>query len=139
MRLYRRVCSENGKAKVRVLLDTHALIWALEDNTRLSTSARTILEDLSNEIWVSVASAIEISIKRALGKLDAPADLISAIDEAGFVGRDLTFEVAERMQQLPPHHRDPFDRLLVAHALHENVPILSCDELLGRYPVAVLW
>lgn len=83
--------------------------------------------------------AIEIAIKKGLGKLKAPSDLATAVDEAGFVGTVLTFGIASRLETLPPHHRDPFDRLLIAHALQEGVPIITCDEKMHGYNVQIIW
>src|SRR2546423_1738214 len=103
--------------RVIVLLDTHALIWALENNPRLSATARAIIVDPDNTVLASVASAWEIAIKKALGKLSAPDDVEGAIDSAGFTARVITFADANRIGTLPPHHRDPFDRMLVAQAL----------------------
>jgi len=120
-------------------LDTHALLWALEDNPKLSSIARGVIVDLDNEILVSVTSAIEIAIKKGLGKLKAPSDLAAAVDQAGFVGCPLTFDIAHQLETLPPYHRDPFDRLLIAHALQEGVPIVTCDEQMHDYNVQVIW
>ena len=124
---------------MRALLDTHALIWALEDSPKLSDIARDVIEDSRNAILVSTASAIEIAIKKALGKLTAPDDLTGVIEQVGFTGCPLSFDVAEQLARLPSHHRDPFDRLLIAHALREGVPIISCDEQMHRYTIQVIW
>lgn len=124
---------------VIVLLDTHALIWALEDSPRLSATARSVLEDAGNGVLASAASAWEISIKRALGRLDAPDDLEQAIEAAGFTKRAITFSDARRLGALADHHRDPFDRMLVSQALEDGVPIVSCDPLIARYQVQVVW
>ncbi|MEJ7730411.1 MAG: type II toxin-antitoxin system VapC family toxin [Polyangiaceae bacterium] len=122
-----------------VLLDTHALLWALGDSERLSPPAREIIEDAGNVVLTSAASAWEIAIKRALGRLSVPDDLEAVVDAAGFTRRTITFADAQRAGQLPPHHRDPFDRMLVAQALVDGVPVVSCDPLIARYPVQVLW
>lgn len=122
-----------------VLLDTHALIWSLEDSPRLSAAARTIIEDSANVILVSAASAWEITIKRTLGRLAAPEDLQEAIEAAGFTQRSITFADAGRIGTLPEHHRDPFDRMLVAQALVDGVPIISCDPLVAQYPIQIIW
>lgn len=124
---------------MKVLLDTHALLWALSDDDRLSAGAREITEDLQHEILVSTVSGWEIAIKRALGKLEAPLELGKAVEEAGFIPRPPTFVDCERLSQLPLHHRDAFDRMLVAQALVDGIPIISRDATIGRYGVQILW
>jgi PIN domain nuclease of toxin-antitoxin system len=121
------------------MLDTHALVWALQASPRLSKAARRIVEDGANEVLVSAASAIEIAIKTALGRLRAPDDLVEACDEAGFVRRPIGFAEAKRLASLPRLHRDPFDRLLVAHALQEGAVLLTCDSQIAMYPVRTAW
>lgn len=122
-----------------VLLDTHALLWALEDSPRLSPTARAAIVDRGNQVLVSVASGWEISIKRALGRLDTPDDLEAAIDAAGFTKRRVTFADTRRVGMLPQHHRDPFDRMLVAQAMEDGVPLVTCDPLMVRYQVQLVW
>lgn len=122
-----------------VLLDTHALIWSLEDSPRLSATARHLIEDPDNLVLASAASGWEIAIKKALGRLEAPDDLEAAIEGAGFIKRAITFADVQRLGSLPAHHKDPFDRMLVAQALVEGVPLVSCDPLIKQYPVQILW
>jgi PIN domain nuclease of toxin-antitoxin system len=124
---------------VIVLLDTHALIWALEGSARLSPAARTLIEDAGNVVLASAASAWEIEVKKALGKLTAPDDLEDAVDAAAFTRRPITFADARRVGTLPLHHRDPFDRMLVAQALEDGVPIVSADPQVARYGLHVIW
>ncbi|HEY8946042.1 MAG TPA: type II toxin-antitoxin system VapC family toxin [Polyangiaceae bacterium] len=124
---------------MRVLLDTHALIWALEDSERLSDRARELIVDLENQILVSATSAIEIAIKRSLQKLEAPYDLLHAIEVAGFIPITVDFATAERLASLPFHHRDPFDRLLIAQALTEGVPIVTRNPAFDAYLVSTIW
>jgi PIN domain nuclease of toxin-antitoxin system len=124
---------------VIVLLDTHALIWSLEDSSKLSPVARSVIEDTANVILASAASAWEIVIKKVLGKLDAPDDLESAIDSAGFTKRSITFVDTDRLRTLPRHHKDPFDRMLIAQALVDGTPIISRDPELARYAVPIIW
>lgn len=124
---------------MKLLLDTHALIWALEDSESLSATARQLIVDLDNQILVSVASAIEIAIKTSLGKLEAPSDLRQAIDSAGFIPVSLDFAAAATLASLPFHHRDPFDRLLIAHALTENATVVTRDPAFAPYPVSTVW
>jgi len=124
---------------MRVLLDTHALLWALDGSENLSELARHTILTLENEVLVSSVSGWEIAIKRALGKLDAPRELAAAIDDAGFVRRLIRFEDCEKLEVLPSHHRDPFDRMLVAQALVDGVPVVTRDPWIARYGVQTIW
>lgn len=122
-----------------LLLDTHALIWALEASPRLSSTARDAIEDTSNTVLASVVSAWEIAIKRALGQLATPDDLEGTLVAAGFSKRLVTFADVRRLETLPAHHRDPFDRMLIAQAIEEGASLVSVDPKVARYPVHVLW
>ena len=128
-----------GRRRVKALLDTHALIWALEGSRKLSGPARRFILSAQNEILVSAASAFEIAIKKSLGRLSTPGDLEGAIDAAGFTRRPLGFVEAHRLELLPKLHSDPFDRMLIAHALEEGAAIISEDEHFARYPLRVIW
>ena len=122
-----------------VLLDTHALIWAIEDNRRLSAAARSIIVDSRNIVLASAISGWEIAMKKAIGRLSAPDDLEEAVEAAGFTKRSITFADARRVGGLPAHHRDPFDRMLVAQALEDAVPIVTRDPAIARYGVQTIW
>ena len=122
-----------------VLLDTHALIWALENNPRLSAVARRAIEDPDNVVMVSVVSAWEMAIKQRLGRLDVPSDLEAAIADLRFTPRLVTFADVQRLGSLPYHHRDPFDRMLVAQALEDGIPIVTTDAQLAAYQIQVVW
>lgn len=124
---------------MKVLLDTHALLWALGDSPQLSPRARQTIEDPANEVLVNATSAIEIAIKRSLGKLRAPPDLLEAATEAGFITTSIGFAEAAALDGLPWHHHDPFDRLLVAHALVTGVPIVTRDPQIALYQVQIVW
>ncbi|MDP9036668.1 MAG: type II toxin-antitoxin system VapC family toxin [Myxococcota bacterium] len=124
---------------MKLLLDTHALIWALEGSRRLSAVARAMLENTDNLVLVSAVSAWEIAIKTALKRLEVPGDLIEAIDDAGFLRRPLGFLEAKRLAALPHHHQDPFDRMLIAHALEEGASLVTHDEQIAKYNVAIVW
>ena len=100
----------------RVLLDTHTLLWWLGDDPRLGPDARTIIADERNDAFVSAVSSWEISIKKSLGKLEAPADLGAIIEDEGFSPLAITLFHGERAGSLAQLHRDPFDRMLVAQA-----------------------
>lgn len=120
-----------------LLLDTHALLWWLAD-IELRSDARQAIADPDNLVVVSAVSVWEISIKRSLGKLDAPHDVVAAIDASGFEPLPVTGAHAERAGSLPQHHRDPFDRMLVAQAQHEGLSIVTRDEAFGDYEVPLL-
>lgn len=128
---------------MRVLLDTHTLLWFLGGDERLSPRAREIIEDGGNEALTSVASLWEIAIKHSLGRLelDRPfTELIPSQLEANAIGV-LAMELRHvaAVATLPFHHRDPFDRLLVAQALVEDLPIIGRDEVFDSYGVKRIW
>lgn len=117
---------------MRVLLDTHLLLWSLASPSRLPSTARQRIQ--SSEVFASAASIWEISIKAALGKLAAdPTEVLAAIEPAGFDQLHVTGAHAARVAQLPLLHKDPFDRLLIAQASMENLTLLTNDGALGRY------
>ena len=118
---------------MRLLLDTHVLLWWLSDDRRLGSQTRTLIRDADNSVYVSAASAWEISIKRALGKLKAPASLDDIVLDEGFEKLDISFLHGERTGALPPLHNDPFDRMLVAQALAEQLTLVSGDKILTGY------
>jgi PIN domain nuclease of toxin-antitoxin system len=124
---------------VNYLLDTHAFLWALAAPGKLGHEARRILENPDTMVFVSAVSAVEIAIKRSLGKLDAPEGLAAEIPARGFQELPLRFAHGEALASLRRHHDDPFDRMLVAQALVERLQILSRDEKLRAYPVRVIW
>jgi len=116
----------------RLLLDTQVVLWALAGHRRLSGEARRLIDE--HETLVSAASIWEIAIKAALGKLDAdPEEVRRALDPSGFGELPVTGEHAANVARLPAHHRDPFDRLLVAQSLVENLVLLTADAQLAPY------
>ena len=123
---------------MRLLLDTNALIWGLRNDPTLNSQAREAMHDPSNEVFVSVASAWEIAIKSSTGKLEAPDNLAEQIEGAGFMQLLATFEHAELAGRLPLHHRDPFDRMLVAQAQVEDLVLVTRDGDIARYEVDVM-
>jgi PIN domain nuclease of toxin-antitoxin system len=123
----------------RLLVDTHALLWWLTDDPGLSDTAREALGDPGNDVLVSTASIWEIAIKRALGKLTAPDDLPTHIEAQGFDWLPVEAQHAWQVRALPPHHRDPFDRLLVAQSIIERTPIVSADPRFAAYGVDTRW
>jgi PIN domain nuclease of toxin-antitoxin system len=123
---------------MRLLLDTHTLLWALGDPDRLHPSTRALLEDSTHEVFVSAASLWEIAIKVGLGKLVVPDDLERALFAVGFQALEIRFPHVRAVRTLPAHHRDPFDRLLVAQALHENLVLVTRDARIPLYGVEVI-
>ena len=127
---------------MKLLLDTHVLVWWLEDPRRLSRRAATILANRNNDILVSAAVGWEIAIKVGAGKMKPRSilqDLDRVLAEEAFSELPITLDAAVRAGLLPLHHRDPFDRLLVAQAQSLNVPILSADGVLDLYDIKRLW
>jgi PIN domain nuclease of toxin-antitoxin system len=120
-----------------LLLDTEVLIWWDANDKRLGRHARASIRD-ADEVYVSAASAWEISIKVALGKLRTGRQPSEAVADADFRMLPVTFEHAEAILELPPHHRDPFDRLIVAAARVEDLTIVSSDNLLHVYDVPLI-
>jgi PIN domain nuclease of toxin-antitoxin system len=122
---------------VRLLLDTQAVVWSLLSPERIrSATRRRILQ--ADAVFVSAVSAAEIAVKVSIGKLDVPADLERQAAEAGFDQLPLTFRHAAAVRALPLHHRDPFDRILVAQAMVEGLTIVTSDRWFAHYGVAVI-
>jgi len=123
---------------MRVLLDTHILLWALADDPRLSSKARKLIENAA-EIYVSAATLWEMAIKIGLGKLDVDLDEIREYFlESGFIELPVTSEHVIGVRDLQPHHKDPFDRLLVAATMSEPMKLLTADPLVAQYtPLAI--
>lgn len=121
---------------MRLLLDTHVLIW-WDAGQRLSAAARTAIRD-ADEVYVSAASAWEIAIKASLGKIVSSRSVAQATAECGFFELPVTFAHAEQLATLPALHRDPFDRLLVAQALTEDLTVVTRDPAIARYRAAVI-
>jgi len=118
-----------------LLLDTHVVLWWLDDPQRLSQAARKAIGDGKNTVYVSAAVVWEIAIKKALGKLDAPDDLGAALTANRFLPLPVTIPHALAVLTLPDHHRDPFDRLLIAQARHEGAKFVSRDRHAAAYNV----
>lgn len=121
-----------------LLLDAHTLLWWLADDPDLAEPAREAIRDPGNDVLVSAASVWEIEIKRALGKLAAPDGVVEAIEIAGFDAIPITATDAELAGRLPPHHRDPFDRMLVAQSRRLDAVVVTRDGSFAPYGVEVL-
>lgn len=128
---------------MRLLLDTHAFLWLVSDHPGLSATARQLFLDDQNELLLSAVSGFEITVKHGLGKLKLSSPPVSFIRERiinnSLQELPITMAHATHLQHLPMHHRDPFDRLLVAQALVEDIPLLTADSQLAAYPVECLW
>jgi PIN domain nuclease of toxin-antitoxin system len=128
---------------VQALLDTHALLWWLSDDPALTKPARKIIAEIKNVMFVSAASAWEIAIKVRLGKLPTATDLVADftghLEREGFQTLAISGEHAIRAGLLPGIHKDPFDRMLIAQAQAENMPIVSNEALFDTYGVRRLW
>jgi PIN domain nuclease of toxin-antitoxin system len=128
---------------VRLLLDTHALLWWLDGDRRLSLKARRAIANESNAILVSAASAWEITTKARLGKLpgatDVAADVAGCLAAQGFLSLDITVLHAQRAGSLSAAHRDPFDRMLIAQSQIEDVALVTDDEAFDAFDVRRLW
>lgn len=128
---------------MRLLLDTHVFLWWIADAPELSTKARKAIANGGNECFVSLASCWEMAIKASLGKLQLSQSIERFVPEQlaanGFRLLGLDFSHVSRTETLPYHHRDPFDRLLVAQALTDNLAVVSVEAVMSRYGVKRIW
>jgi PIN domain nuclease of toxin-antitoxin system len=123
---------------VNLLIDTHVFLWWRIDSRKLKRPARDSIAT-ADIVWVSAATAWEVAIKRALGRLTVDGSLLAMIDASEFTPLHITFEHAARVGMLPPHHGDPFDRMLIAQALVEGATMVSHDRQLEPYDVPIIW
>ena len=121
-----------------LLLDTHVLLWALGDPGRLAPAVRAEIESSDSNVFVSAATGWEIAIKRALGKLEAPDDLEDQLQQKRFTELPVHLRHVAALARLPPLHRDPFDRMLVAQCLCDDLIVVSQDAHVLAYPVKSL-
>ncbi len=128
---------------MRALLDTHAFLWWITDDERLSGKARDIIVDGGNELFFSAASGWEIAIKAGLGRLELPGNparfIADQLSRNAFRTLPIHLSHALHVHELPGHHRDPFDRILISQAILEEMPLLSADPQIQHYPVEVFW
>ena len=115
------------------LIDTHIFLWALHEPHKLTKNQRKLLEDSKNKIFVSAISIAELTIKSALGKLDIPYNPLEMLHEIGFLELDFTAADALLLQELPFHHRDPFDRMLIVQAINRQIALMSSDRYFHAY------
>ncbi|MEV4607898.1 type II toxin-antitoxin system VapC family toxin [Neorhizobium sp. LMR1-1-1.1] len=121
---------------MKLLLDSHILVWLAAMSTKLPAQARLLIEDTDNSLFFSAASIWELSVKHALGRDDIPVHprvLYRALLDNGFQELPITSEHAFALEALPPIHKDPFDRILIAQALSEGMLLLTSDETIARY------
>ena len=122
----------------RLLLDTHVLLWWLSDDFQLGEAARQAISNPRNQVYVSAASTWEISIKKFIGKLSAPEDMDAIVENEGFDKLPITLFHGEQAGLLPEHHKDPFDRMLIAQAQSEGLLIVTTDEKIIQYNIRTM-
>jgi len=128
---------------VKLLLDTHSFLYFVDRPDALPPAARAALEDASNELFLSLVSPWEMQIKSALGKLQLGKPVVELVqaelDRAALQLLPITLHHIDVLSRLPKHHGDPFDRLLVAQAIHEGITLVSSDGAIAKYAAPVLW
>jgi PIN domain nuclease of toxin-antitoxin system len=124
---------------LKILLDTHAALWFLSGDERLSDTAKRHIADDTNRVLLSAAVVWEVAIKRSLGKLVVPAEYLGLLLGAGVQALPISVDHAAAVEGLPWHHRDPFDRVLIAQASVEAATLLSRDDAFAPYGVTVIW
>jgi len=122
----------------RLLIDTHVFLWWLIDSDKLGDKARALISDPKNIIYLSAVSSWEVSIKKSLGKLEAPEGIDNIVEEEGFLCLAISVFHGERAGALPSIHRDPFDRMLVAQAQAEGLDIITADEFIPQYGIKTI-
>jgi PIN domain nuclease of toxin-antitoxin system len=122
----------------KLLLDTHVFLWWRSNDPLLKDAAKSAIAD-ADVVFVSTATAWEAGIKASLGRLDFPDTVESGVEDSGFEKLQISFSHAEAAAALPPHHGDPFDRLLVAQAISEGLTLVTRDRRLEAYKVPILW
>lgn len=123
---------------MNLLLDTHVLLWWLSDDRRLGDRARELIADPDTTVYLSAVVMWEIRIKQAIGTLDIPADFRAVVNAQGFTELPLTIDHTEALARLPMHHRDPFDRMLIAQARSERLTVITADDSFRAYEAPVL-
>ena len=128
---------------MRLLIDSHVLLWWLLSDSHLSKTAQDVIADSANEVLVSAVTGYELALKAAAGRLSLPGKIEqfvpSRVATEGFTPLSISLDHASRAGTLPAIHRDPFDRLLVAQAQVEGVPLVTADPAIGQYDVEVIW
>jgi PIN domain nuclease of toxin-antitoxin system len=128
---------------MRLLLDTHAFLWFIEGNLNLSARARQLIEDENNQRFLSIASLWEISIKVSIGKLELGIPFTEFFQQQVYGNAIALLEIQaehlDALAKLPFYHKDPFDRLIIAQSVVENIPLVTKDGAFTNYPVMLLW
>lgn len=124
---------------MKLLIDTHVALWLATADRRMSSEAEAQLTKADSTVLLSSVVAWEVAVKRSLGKLEAPASLLQELEDKGARRLAITFEHAAEVEHLPWHHRDPFDRLIVAQARVEGAVLVSGDARMTAYGVPILW
>ena len=124
---------------MRFLIDSHPLLWWVEASPALGGDAHAAITDATNEVLISSASLWELTIKIASGKLSLPTELETMVANQGFAVLSITFSHLRQLAGLPRLHRDPFDRMMIAQALSEGIPIATGDPVFAAYGVQILW
>lgn len=126
---------------MKILIDTHVLLWGLQNEEKLSRRVRNLLP--ASDVWISVAGLWEIVTKTQAGKLILPKPvggyLTAKLRENGVSVLPISFDHVKRLEELPPYHRDPFDRIMIAQSMEESLPLVTADPLIERYAVETIW
>ena len=123
---------------MNAILDTHVLLWALSEPERLSEVHSALLLDFANQVYVSSINIVEIAIKSSIGKLKIEFDILTAVEESGFEFLDFTEKDAILLKDLPFHHKDPFDRMLIAQSLRTRFSLITDDPQIRKYNCRVV-
>ncbi len=123
---------------MKLLLDTHILLWWLIQDPKLSPTETAMITDPDNLVFVSAATAWEIAVKKMIGKLEAPDDLPAALAANNFLELPITIDHSQKLYQLPLHHHDPFDRIMVAQAMSENLILMTRDPKIALYEIKII-
>jgi PIN domain nuclease of toxin-antitoxin system len=123
---------------MRILIDSHILYWSIVEPEKVKPSLAKDLMDGDNQVWASAVGIAELRIKQCIGKLKLPDDFDGLIENTGFETLPFRASHAHWLAELPLHHRDPFDRMLIAQALSEGLTIATADAMFSRYPVSIL-
>ena len=123
---------------MRLLLDTHSLLWAIFEPKKLSIEAQEVIANKNSVAYTSIASLWEIAIKRNLGRLDVPDNFFDAIEYGGYELLNITIPHIKDYTSLPLHHRDPFDRILIAQAISERLTLITRDKNIDQYDISII-
>jgi PIN domain nuclease of toxin-antitoxin system len=124
---------------MKLLLDTHVILWIATADPRLSPKILALITAPEVQFFVSAVSAWEIAIKQKLKKLPPEIRLNDIVMQAGYHALDLTFSTHRHLATLPQHHKDPFDHMLIAQSLEHDIPLVTADAHMARYPIPVIW